>query len=48
MSSHPIIETFRKLSQLEKILLVQDLWDEIAGEIDSLSSTEIQRPLLDE
>ena len=47
MNADPIIDTFRKLSQLEKILLVQDLWDEIAGAIDSLSITEVQ-PLLDE
>jgi putative addiction module component (TIGR02574 family) len=48
MSSHRIIETFRKLSQNEKISLVQQLWDEIAGKSDSLPITEVQRSLLDE
>jgi putative addiction module component (TIGR02574 family) len=48
MSSNPIIETFRKLSQSEKISLVQELWDEITGKSDSLPLTEVQRDLLDE
>jgi putative addiction module component (TIGR02574 family) len=48
MDSHPIIETFRKMSQSEKIRLVQELWDEIAAEAASLPLTESQRRLLDE
>ena len=48
MSTHPIIETFRKLSQSEKIRLVQELWDEIATEVARLPLTESQRRLLDE
>jgi len=48
MDTQPIIETFRKLSQSEKIRLVQDLWDEIAAEAARLPLTESQRRLLDE
>jgi putative addiction module component (TIGR02574 family) len=48
MDTHPIIETFRKLSQSEKIHLVQELWDEIAAEAAGLPLTESQRRLLDE
>lgn len=47
MNTQPIIETFRKLSQSEKIRLVQDLWDEIAAEAAQLPLTESQRRLLD-
>jgi putative addiction module component (TIGR02574 family) len=48
MDTHPIIETFRKMSQSEKIRLVQELWDEIAAEAARLPLTESQHRLLDE
>ena len=48
MSSDSIIKAFRKLSQGEKIRLVQELWDEVAGETENLPLTEAQRRLLDE
>ncbi len=48
MDTHPIIETFRKMSQSEKIRLVQELWDEIAAEAARLPLTESQRRLIDE
>ena len=48
MDTQPIIETFRKLPQNEKIRLVQELWDEIAAEAARLPLTESQRRLLDE
>jgi putative addiction module component (TIGR02574 family) len=48
MDTQPIIETFRKLPQSEKIRLVQELWDEIATEAAHLPLTESQRRLLDE
>jgi putative addiction module component (TIGR02574 family) len=48
MDTQPIIETFRKLPQSEKIRLVQELWDEIAAEAARLPLTESQRRLLDE
>jgi len=48
MGTHPIIETFRKLSQSERIRLVQELWDEISAEVAKLPLTEPQRRLLDE
>jgi putative addiction module component (TIGR02574 family) len=48
MRTEPIIETFRKLSAIEKIRLVQQLWDEIADEASRVPLTESQRRLLDE
>lgn len=48
MDTQPIIETFRKLPQSEKIRLVQELWDEIAAEVARLPLAESQRRLLDE
>ena len=48
MSAEPIIEGFRKLPAVEKIRLLQRLWDEIADEAAELALTEAQRRLLDE
>lgn len=48
MDTQPIIETFRKLPQSEKIRLVQELWDEIAAEAARMPLTDSQRRLLDE
>jgi putative addiction module component (TIGR02574 family) len=47
-TTRPIVETFRKLPQSQKIRLVQELWDEIAAEAVQLPFTESQRRLLDE
>jgi len=48
MDTRPIIETFRQLPPVEKIRLVEELWDEIAAEATRLPLTESQRRLLDE
>lgn len=48
MSAQTITESFRKLSQPEKIRLLQDLWDEIADESARIPLSESQRLLLDE
>ena len=44
----PIVERFRELPALEKIRLVQQLWDEIAEEATRSPLTDAQRRLLDE
>jgi putative addiction module component (TIGR02574 family) len=48
MTTQPIIEGFRKLSPSEKIRLLQQLWDEIAGEAASMPLNEPHRRLLDQ
>jgi putative addiction module component (TIGR02574 family) len=48
MSAQAITESFRKLPPDAKIRLLQELWDEIADESDSMPVSESQRLLLDE
>jgi putative addiction module component (TIGR02574 family) len=48
MSAQAIAESFRKLSPPEKIRLLQDLWNEIAAESESMPLSESQRLVLDE
>lgn len=48
MSAQAITESFRKLSPDAKIRLLQDLWDEIAAESESIPLSDSQRLLLDE
>jgi putative addiction module component (TIGR02574 family) len=48
MSTQAITESFRKLSPIEKIRLVQDLWDDVADEVASSPLSESERRLLDE
>lgn len=48
MSAQAITESFRKLAPDAKIRLLQDLWDEIAAESESMPLSESQRLLLDE
>jgi putative addiction module component (TIGR02574 family) len=48
MSTQAITESFRKLSPIEKIRLLQDLWDDVADEVASEPLTASQRRLLDE
>ena len=48
MSAQAITENFRKLPPDVKIRLLQDLWDEIAAESESMPISESQRLLLDE
>lgn len=48
MSTQAITESFRKLSPIEKIRLLQDLWDDVAEKVASEPLTESQRRLLDE
>ncbi len=48
MSTQAITESFRKLSPIEKVRLLQDLWDDVAEEVASAPLTESERRLLDE
>ena len=48
MSIESIVSGFRELSPDEKIRLVQEFWDEIAGEVGRAPLTDSQRRLLDE
>ena len=48
MSTQAITESFRKLSSIEKIRLLQDLWDDVADEVTTTPLTESEKRLLDE
>ena len=48
MSIENIASRFRELSADEKIRLVQELWDEIAKEVERAPPRDSQRRLLDE
>jgi putative addiction module component (TIGR02574 family) len=48
MSAQTITESFRKLSPVEKIRVLQELWDEVAEEVSSEPLSESQKLLLDE
>jgi putative addiction module component (TIGR02574 family) len=45
--SHPLLEQLRKLSLAERIQLVEDLWDSIAAEGDSLPVPKSHREELE-
>jgi putative addiction module component (TIGR02574 family) len=48
MSAQSITESFRKLAPEAKIRLLQELWDEIAVESESMPLSDSQRLFLDE
>ncbi len=43
-----LTEELKKLSRSEKILLINDLWDEVSNEEDEISLSEAQEKMLDE
>lgn len=47
MEERPTAAQLRKLSVAERILLVQDIWDSIAEDQESLKVTDDQRKELD-
>ena len=43
-----LAEELRKLSRSEKILLINDLWDEVSHEDNEISLSQAQERMLDE
>ncbi len=43
-----LTEELKKLSRSDKILLINDLWDEVSNEEDEISLSEAQEKMLDE
>ena len=48
MSAQAITESFRRLPTEAKVRLLQDLWDEVAGESAGMPLSEAHRQLIDE
>lgn len=48
MDTQQIVEAFRKLPADERARLVEELWDEVARELEQRPLSEAQRRLLDE
>jgi putative addiction module component (TIGR02574 family) len=48
MDTQQIVEAFRKLPAAERVRLVEELWDEVAQELERRPLTEAERRLLDE
>lgn len=48
MDTQQIVEAFRKLPVDERARLVEELWDEVAGELERRVLTDGERRLLDE
>lgn len=48
MDTHEIAEAFRKLPVDERARLVEELWDEVAREIEEQPLREAERRFLDE
>ena len=42
-----LTETIKTLSKSEKILLVNDLWEDISGELEDSSLSAMQKKMLD-
>ena len=48
MDTQQIVEAFRRLPADERVRLVEELWDEVARELERQPLSEAQRRLLDE
>ena len=48
MDTQQIVEAFRRLPADERARLVEELWDEVAKELEQQPLSEAQRRLLDE
>jgi putative addiction module component (TIGR02574 family) len=48
MNTRQIVEAFRRLPVDERVRLVEELWDEVAKELEQQPLSEAQRRLLDE
>lgn len=48
MDTQQIVEAFRRLPADERARLVEELWDEVAEELEQRPLSEAQRRLLDE
>ena len=48
MDTQQIVEAFRRLPVVERARLVEELWDEVARELELRPLSEAERRLLDE
>ena len=48
MDTQQIVDAFRQLPVAERARLVEELWDEVAGELEQRPLSEAERRLLDE
>ena len=48
MDTQQIVEAFRRLPVAERARLVEELWDEVARELEQRPLSEAERRLLDE
>lgn len=48
MDTQHIVEAFRRLPVDERVRLVEELWDEVAKELEQRPLSEAERRLLDE
>lgn len=48
MDTQQIVEAFRRLPAEERVRLVEELWDEVARELEQRPLSEAQRRLLDD
>jgi putative addiction module component (TIGR02574 family) len=48
MDTQQIVEAFRRLPADERVRLVEELWDEVAKELEGQLLSEAQQRLLDE
>ena len=48
MDTQQIVEAFRRLPADERVRLVEELWDEVARELERQPLSEAQQRLLDE
>jgi putative addiction module component (TIGR02574 family) len=48
MDSQQIVDAFKKLSRDERVRVVEELWDEVARELEQQPVSDAHRRLLDE
>ncbi|MGH2360828.1 MAG: addiction module protein [bacterium] len=48
MDTQQIVEVFRRLPVDERARLVEELWDDVARELEQRPLSEAERPLLDQ